>query len=94
MIQGKNDKNIMNILIENGLISKERKINSVVILFGSDYISKFDSSNLPLSFINNFKKQIQCSLGDLIKKINWIFQRKNKVTQITKDVLEKILKKP
>ncbi len=81
----------MNILIENGLISKEGKINSV-ILFGSDYVSKFDSSNLPLSFINNFKKQIQYSLGDLIKKINWRFQRKNKVTQITKDVLEKILK--
>ncbi len=68
-IQEKNDKNIMNILIENGLISKEGKINSV-ILFGFDYISKFDSSNLPLSFINNFKKQIQYSLGDLIKKIN------------------------
>ena len=85
---GKNDKKIMNILIEKGLISKEEKIN-FVILFGSDYVSKFDSSNLPLSFINNFKKQIQYSLGDLInplKKLIEDFKEKisKKGTQITK----------
>ncbi len=46
----------MNILIENGLISKEGKINSV-ILFGSCYVFKFDSSKLPISLLNKFKKK-------------------------------------
>ena len=87
----------MNVLIEKGLISKEEKIN-FVILFGSDYVSKFDSSNLPLSFINNFKKQIQYSLGDLInplKKLIEDFKEKisKKVTQINKRCFRKNIKK-
>ena len=56
----------MNILIENVFISKEGKINSV-ILFGSCYIFKFDTSKLTLSLINKFKKQIQHSLKKIIE---------------------------
>ena len=55
----------MNILIENVFISKEGKINSV-ILFGSCYKIKFDS----ISLINKFKKQIQHSLKKKLKISN------------------------